>query len=106
MFNCFFLLFSFHSLRGFLSIDIDVSGLYINQCDMNNQFYSESHNSNFRYNKITFNQHHPVQQPLMNPQLLTHQLVPIQSSSSYHIDNEIEAFHESHKCHRESMDVR
>jgi hypothetical protein len=76
-------------LRGFLSIDIDVSELYINQCDMNNnQFYSENHYSNFRNNKSP-----------------DHQLTPLQPPSSFHLDNEIDAFHDSHKCHRHSMDV-
>jgi hypothetical protein len=85
------------SLRGFLSIDIDVSGLYINQCDINNQFYSDGHNSNFRYSKFA-----PFNQP---PQLFTHQIVPLQPSASVHPDNEIDALHDSHKCHRDSMDV-
>lgn len=85
-----------YSLRGFLSIDIDVSGLYINQCDMSNQFYSDSHhNSHFRYSS-KFNH---------NPQLFTHPIISLQSPSPFHVDNEIYAFHDSHKCHRDSMDV-
>lgn len=91
------------SLRGFLSIDIDVSGLYINQCDINNQFYSDGYNSNFQYNKFAFSQYHHPQQ--MNPQLFTHQIVPLKTSASFHMDNEIDALHDSHKCHRDSMDV-
>ena len=91
-----------NSLRGFLSIDIDVSGLYINQCDISNQFYSDSHhNSNFRYNsKFNHNQHQS------NAQLFTHPIVSLQTPSPFHQDNEIDAFHDSHKCHRDSMDVR
>ena len=90
-----------NSLRGFLSIDIDVSGLYINQCDISNQFYSDSHhNSNFRYtSKFNHNQH------LSSSHLFTHPIVSLQSPSPFHADNEIDAFHDSHKCHRDSMDV-
>ena len=90
-----------NSLRGFLSIDIDVSGLYINQFDISNQFYSDSHhNSNFRYNsKFNHNQHQS------SAQLFTHPIVSLQTPSTFHQDNEIDAFHDSHKCHRDSMDV-
>ncbi|KAL7043659.1 hypothetical protein ACKWTF_001614 [Chironomus riparius] len=89
-------------LRGFLSIDIDVSGLYINQCDISNQFYSDSHhNSNFRYNsKFNHNQHQS------SAQLFTHPIVSLQTPSPFHQDNEIDAFHDSHKCHRDSMDCQ
>lgn len=101
--TCLFSFFHIARLRGFLSIDIDVSELYINQCDMNNnQFYSENHYSN-RNNKSPFNQDHQQQQQ-MN-QYFT-QLTPLQPpSSAFHLDNEIDAFHGSHKCHRDSMDV-
>ncbi|CRK86175.1 CLUMA_CG000058, isoform A [Clunio marinus] len=57
-------------LRGFLSIDIDVSGLHINQCD-----------------KIINNRHSKVHFASFS-------------------DNEIEAFHGSHKCHQNSMDCQ
>lgn len=87
----------FCSLRGFLSIDIDISGLYINQCDS----HSDSDKLNFHYNKYnTFNLHH-------SPSFFIHPLVPPQSSSliQYNSENEIDALHGSHKCHKESMDV-
>lgn len=99
--------FQIVSLRGFLSIDIDVSELYINQCDMNNdQIHSEVLYSNIRNNKIPSNQDQlqQQQQPQMI-QYLSHQLTPIQPPSSFNLDNEIDAFHGSHKCHRDSMDV-
>lgn len=97
-------LFEFVSLRGFLSIDVDVSELYINQCDMNNnQFYSENHYSNYRNNKFSSNHEHQHQFPMNSHSV--HQLTPLQPSSTFHLDNEIEAFHGSHKCHRDSMDV-
>lgn len=95
-------------LRGFLSIDIDVSELYINQCDIllnSNQFFSEIHYSSSRHNKFPSNQDHQQQfstNPFANPQLVLLQPPPL----TFHFDNEIEAFHGSHKCHRDSMDVR
>jgi hypothetical protein len=38
-------------------------------------------------------------------QYFTHQLTPLQPPLTFHLDNEIDAFHGSHKCHRDSMDV-
>lgn len=90
-----------HSLRGFLSIDIDVSELYINQCD--NQLYSETRYSNFRNNKVPTNQDQQHQPPAAH--FFAHQLIPLHPSTSYNEDHEIDAFHGSHKCHHESMDV-
>lgn len=88
--------FSIFSLRGFLSIDIDVSGLYINQCDRNNQFYSDSYSVNFHNPKVLH----------LQPTNSQFQIaVPLQPLAPLHIDNEIDAFHDSHKCHRDSMDV-
>lgn len=102
-------LFHADRLRGFLSIDIDVSELYINQCDMNNnQFYSENHYSNFRNNKFSHNQDHHHQQQQQQQQInppLINSFTPLQPQSTFHLDNEIDAFHGSHKCHRDSMDV-
>lgn len=92
-------------LRGFLSIDIDVSQLYINQCDIKYlEFHSASRHSNFRNNKFPSIQEHQQQFP-MN-QYVSHQLTPLQPQLTFHSDNEIDAFHSSHKCHRGSMDVR
>lgn len=89
-----------------MSIDVDVSELYINQCDMNNnQFPGENHYSNIRNNKFSSNQDHQLQAQAQMSQFFTHQLTPLQPPSAFQIDNEIDAFHGSHKCHRESMDV-
>ncbi|KAJ6649502.1 putative G-protein coupled receptor [Pseudolycoriella hygida] len=60
-----------HGLRGFLSIDIDISDLHINQCDP------------------------PISQPSPSR---TNQL-----SSHDEVMNEIDVFHNSHKCHEDSM---
>lgn len=93
-------------LRGFLSIDIDISELYINQCDINNEFYSDIHYSNFRNNKFTFDYSHDDQQENIQQQYYSHHLIPLkQQSSQFQLDNEIDAFHGSHKCHRVEMDV-
>lgn len=98
--------FSKTRLRGFLSIDIDISELYINQCDINNEFYSDIHYSNFRNNKFTFDYSHDDQQENIQQQYYSHHLIPLkQQSSQFQLDNEIDAFHGSHKCHRVEMDV-
>ena len=67
----------------------------------NNQFYSENHYSNIRNNKFPSNLD---QQAQMN-QYFASQLTPLHPPSTYHLDNEIDAFHGSHKCHWDSMDV-
>jgi hypothetical protein len=90
-----------NSLRGFLSIDIDVSELYINQCD--NQFHGETHYSNFRNNKASASQ--DQQHPPPTAHFFAHQIIPLHSSTAYNEDHEIEAFRGSHKCHQDSMDV-
>lgn len=65
-----------HGMRGFLSIDIDVSELQVNQCDLTPQ--QREIYKNYRHNKFT----------------------------TVNIDeqlNQIEAFHGSNKCHSKSM---
>lgn len=61
-------------MRGFLSIDIDVSDLQVNQCS--SPKYSDYHNQN------------------------SNKLINYDDVSS-----QIEAFHDSHKCHTDSMQV-
>lgn len=64
----------------------------------NNQFYSENHYANYRNNKFSpSNQDHQL--------LIANQLVPLQPPLTFNLDNEIDATHGSHKCHRDSMDV-
>lgn len=71
----------------------------------NNQFHGENHYSNIRNNKFSSNQDHQLQAQAQMSQFFAHQLTPLQPPSTFQIDNEIDAFHGSHKCHRESMDV-
>ncbi len=86
-----------YRLRGFLSIDIDLTELYINQCDINNNFYNDINYLKFRNNKHLLNdleqqQFAPIQQQQQQ-----------QQQAQLELNNEIEVFHGSHKCHRDSM---
>ncbi|XP_059220615.1 probable G-protein coupled receptor CG31760 [Stomoxys calcitrans] len=69
-----------HGLRGFVSIDIDVTGLRVNQCEAPVAY-------RFNYQQIQTRRLH---------------LVDTSSQSSEFI-NDIQAFHKSHKCHRDTM---
>ncbi|KAG4080734.1 hypothetical protein HA402_013264 [Bradysia odoriphaga] len=60
-----------HGMRGFLSVDIDISDLHINQCDL------------------------PIPRPVPSR--------PNQLSNHDEVFNEIDVFHNSHKCHEDSM---
>ncbi len=60
-------------MRGFLSIDIDISDLHVNQCDS------------------------PI--PRTVPSRAN------QLSNHDEVFNEIDVFHNSHKCHEDSMQV-
>lgn len=62
-------------MRGFLSIDIDVSELQVNQCSPPTHLY----------------EYHIIR----NQKAITHD----------DVFNQIDAFHESHKCHLNSMQV-
>ncbi|XP_037927635.1 probable G-protein coupled receptor CG31760 [Teleopsis dalmanni] len=66
-----------HGLRGFISIDIDVTGLRVNQC--------EALTYRFNYQQIQTRRLH---------------LADAQVSEAI---NDLQAFHGSHKCHRETM---
>lgn len=57
-------------IRDFISVDIDISGLGVNQCDVNQSTYFQDNNDD----------------PLVN--------------------NQIEAFWSSHKCHIDSTQVK
>lgn len=87
-----------------------MSELYINQCDINNNFYNDVYYSNFRNNKLLFNQNlyindfkqqinslHEEKQRQQQQQPAGQQQNPLE------LTNEIEVFHSSHKCHRQSM---
>lgn len=63
-------------MRGFLSIDIDVSELHVNQCTV-------PYSIDYRRARINTLNHYDDK-----------------------IFNQIEAFHGSHKCHLDSMTVR
>uniref|UniRef100_A0A182RK45 G_PROTEIN_RECEP_F3_4 domain-containing protein n=1 Tax=Anopheles funestus TaxID=62324 RepID=A0A182RK45_ANOFN len=71
-----------HGIRGFLSIDIDISDLQVNQCNNPN-----------RYEILSYNQH-------------LRQFYPFVRNLKHGEDEQlrqIEAFHGSHKCHVHSM---
>nr|XP_029714675.1 probable G-protein coupled receptor CG31760 isoform X1 [Aedes albopictus] len=71
-----------HGLRGFLSIDIDISDLQVNQCNNPNKLEIMSYNQHLR-------QYYPFvrnSKPTEEEQF-----------------SQIEAFHGSHKCHVHSM---
>ncbi|XP_075152226.1 putative G-protein coupled receptor CG31760 [Haematobia irritans] len=69
-----------HGLRGFVSIDIDVTGLRVNQCEAPVAY-------RFNYQQIQTRRLHLVDT----------------SSQSMEFINDIQAFHKSHKCHRDTM---
>lgn len=69
-----------HGLRGFISIDIDVTGLRVNQCEA------------------------PVAYRFNYQQIQTRRLHLVDTQTSEYI-NDIQAFHKSHKCHRDTMVV-
>ncbi|XP_058815924.1 probable G-protein coupled receptor CG31760 isoform X2 [Topomyia yanbarensis] len=71
-----------HGLRGFLSIDIDISDLQVNQCDNPNKLELMSYNHHLR-------QYYPF---VRN--------IKLSDEDQLH---QIEAFHGSHKCHVHSM---
>lgn len=80
LFSNFFLydpFFGYASVRGYLSIDVDVSNLEINQCD--NESYPTKNHNNTSENKWT---------------------------SATTSSNEFDLFYGSHKCHRMSMQVK
>ncbi|TMW48330.1 hypothetical protein DOY81_006598 [Sarcophaga bullata] len=67
-----------HGLRGFISIDIDVTGLRVNQCEA------------------------PVAYRFNYQQIQTRRLHLVDTQTTEYI-NDIQAFHKSHKCHRNTM---
>ncbi|XP_049535012.1 probable G-protein coupled receptor CG31760 [Anopheles darlingi] len=71
-----------HGIRGFLSIDIDINDLQVNQCNNPNRFEILSYNQHLR-------QYYPFVRNLKTGE--DEQL------------RQIEAFHGSHKCHVHSM---
>uniref|UniRef100_A0A8W7Q5A8 G-protein coupled receptors family 3 profile domain-containing protein n=1 Tax=Anopheles coluzzii TaxID=1518534 RepID=A0A8W7Q5A8_ANOCL len=71
-----------HGIRGFLSIDIDISDLQVNQCNNPNRFEILSYNQHLR-------QYYPF---VRNLKLGEDEQM-----------RQIEAFHGSHKCHVHSM---
>lgn len=89
-----------HGLRGFISIDIDVTTLRVNQCE------AEPYHFGSRRQK---------QQQLQQQQRLTTRRSPflasnrpvggLGASQDEATINDLQAFHSSHKCHRESMMV-
>ncbi|KAH8241518.1 hypothetical protein KR026_010134 [Drosophila bipectinata] len=87
-----------HGLRGFISIDIDVTSLRVNQCE------AEPYHFGSRRQKL---QQLKQQQRLAmrrSPFLASSSSVPgLVSSHDEATINDLQAFHSSHKCHRESM---
>lgn len=70
-----FLFLALHRMRGFLSIDIDINELQVNQCSAPTYLYEY--------------------QAIRNGK-------PVQHDEVF---NQMDAFHESHKCHVDSMEV-
>lgn len=68
-----------HGLRGFISIDIDISALRVNQC--------EAVVYRFNYQQIQSRRLHSA------------------DSQTTDALNDLQAFHSSHKCHRKTMVV-
>ncbi|KAI9583866.1 hypothetical protein GQX74_010201 [Glossina fuscipes] len=66
-----------HGLRGFISIDIDVTGLRVNQCEA------------------------PVYR--FNYQQMQSRRLHLADAQAIDAINDIQAFHKSHKCHRQTM---
>ncbi|KAI8042476.1 hypothetical protein M5D96_003789, partial [Drosophila gunungcola] len=81
-----------HGLRGFISIDIDVSTLRVNQCE------AEPYQFGSRRQKM---------QQLQQQHRLTARRSPFLGGRMGVLDegtiNDLQAFHSSHKCHRTSM---
>ncbi|KAM8716097.1 hypothetical protein ACLKA7_003046 [Drosophila subpalustris] len=74
-----------HGLRGFISVDIDVTSLRVNQCDA----------TPFRFSS----QQHLLRQR----QPSRRSTVVAANNNNVDTINDLQAFHSSHKCHRASM---
>ncbi|KAH8267427.1 hypothetical protein KR018_001042 [Drosophila ironensis] len=74
-----------HGLRGFISVDIDVTGLRVNQCEAE-PFHFGSRRQKLQQKVATGGRS-----------------MAISSGNDEATINDLQAFHSSHKCHRESM---
>lgn len=81
-----------HGLRGFISVDIDVSSLRVNQCDALPYRFSSSSSST---------------PPHLLRQSTVRRATAATVAASYDVESirDLQAFHSSHKCHRASMVV-
>ncbi|XP_017856647.1 PREDICTED: probable G-protein coupled receptor CG31760 [Drosophila arizonae] len=79
-----------HGLRGFISVDIDVSSLRVNQCDAPPYRFSSSSSST---------------PPHLLRQSTVRRATAATVAASYDVESirDLQAFHSSHKCHRASM---
>lgn len=75
-----------HGLRGFISVDIDVTSLRVNQCDATPYRFSS-------------------QQQLLRQRQPTRRSTAAANNNDVDTINDLQAFHSSHKCHRASMVV-
>lgn len=93
--------YNLRRLQGFLSIDVDVSELYINQCDI---YYA----TNYGDKKIIINQGMELDNSLPHYHNLEQKFyTQLRIQYQNQLDNQIQidVFHGSHKCHRDSMEV-
>ncbi|XP_030246946.1 probable G-protein coupled receptor CG31760 [Drosophila navojoa] len=81
-----------HGLRGFISVDIDVSSLRVNQCDALPYRFSSSSSSSST-------------PPHLLRQSTVRRATAATVAASYDVESirDLQAFHSSHKCHRASM---
>ncbi|XP_033235478.1 probable G-protein coupled receptor CG31760 [Drosophila pseudoobscura] len=86
-----------HGLRGFISIDIDVTSLRVNQCEA----------EPYHFGSRKQQQLQQYQTMRRYPRLASKAAAAASSSASALNDvgriNDLQAFHSSHKCHRTSM---
>lgn len=81
-----------HGLRGFISVDIDVTGLRVNQCDA----------TSYRFSTQQQLLHRQRQQSRRSTAAAGNAAA---AANDVDTINDLQAFHSSHKCHRTSMVV-
>ncbi|XP_060666012.1 probable G-protein coupled receptor CG31760 [Drosophila nasuta] len=82
-----------HGLRGFISVDIDVTSLRVNQCDAIPYRFSSQ--------QLLLRQ----RQPARRSTIASAAAAATANNNNNDVDtiNDLQAFHSSHKCHRASM---
>lgn len=82
-----------HGLRGFISVDIDVTSLRVNQCDA----------TSYRFSTQQQLLHRQRQQSRRST--AAGSAAAAAAANDVDTINDLQAFHSSHKCHRTSMVV-